>query len=330
MTSEQIRNVVDLEFKATYNGWHAAGFPVDHSVDAAAVVCDAQVTSTGGPKAAVSTMVVLDDPRERQTVALPGGKSVTLPRNFSFILTGELAVSSTPTHREHIAALSQLGVGLVITLTAETPLESEWFAESDVKNLFVPVPNYEPPTVAQMDLIVNEVARAVSAGSAVMEHCGGGKGRAGTVAACLLLRFGTDGILTATRAESMNRMSSADAIQYIRRIRPGSIETTQQEDFVRRYASHLWALSDSTSGSAAADQTDCVPPAADADKRTLPSKSSTKAAAKAKRAAKGAEKARKAAMKRAPDVIIRKCRYWGLSACATFIFKSCAVHNSHP
>ena len=100
----------------------------------------------------------------------------------------------------------------------------------------MPVPNYHPPTAEQMDAVVDAVARVVGAGGAVMEHCGGGKGRAGTVAACLLLRFGADGVLAhAAReaageldAEAGAAMSSDEAIATIRRLRPGSIETTRQ------------------------------------------------------------------------------------------------------
>jgi len=84
-----------------------------------------------------------------------------------------------------------------------------------------------------------------------MEHCGGGKGRAGTVAACLLLRFDQEGIKARLDAENAGKscrslrprqpfMSCEEAIKEIRRRRPGSIETVCQETFVREYAQHLW------------------------------------------------------------------------------------------
>ncbi len=61
------------------------------------------------------------------------------------------------------------------------------------------------------------------AGAKVVVHCKGGLGRAGTVAAMLLLQTGA-----ATDA--------ADAISEVRRARPGAIETEQQEDFVKSWA----------------------------------------------------------------------------------------------
>ena len=56
--------------------------------------------------------------------------------------------------REQIFALKSLGVGLVVTLTEETPLPAAWFRGTGVENLFVPVPNYEPPSEEQMGRIM--------------------------------------------------------------------------------------------------------------------------------------------------------------------------------
>ena len=85
-----------------------------------------------------------------------------------------------------------------------------------------------------------------------MVHCGGGKGRAGTVGACLLLKFGTLGVRAShggsgggaeTTGAMSTRLSSSAATTYIRKVRPGSIETSVQESFVRSYANVLWRRS---------------------------------------------------------------------------------------
>ena len=54
-------------------------------------------------------------------------------------------------------------------------------------------------------------------GSDVLVHCRGGLGRAGTIAARLLVELG---------------MEPATAIANVRRVRPGAIETDDQEKFV--------------------------------------------------------------------------------------------------
>ena len=188
------RQRVDYELASQYlSECHSLAPPVEPA--AAVTAADAPPAPPAPPaetQAAAATHVT--NPRTRLDVTLDDGKVVTLPRNFSWLWPGEVAVSSTLEHGPQVAALNApLGVTLVVTLIKEEPLRHEWF-DDRIRNLFVPVTNYEPPTTAQMDEIVDAVVRVVGAGGAVMEHCGGGKGRAGTVAACLLLRFGERGV----------------------------------------------------------------------------------------------------------------------------------------
>jgi ADP-ribosyl-[dinitrogen reductase] hydrolase len=60
-------------------------------------------------------------------------------------------------------------------------------------------------------------------GRSIVVHCRGGLGRAGTVAALLLIDCGMD---------------AAAAVALVRRRRPGSIETSAQEVYIRRYRLH--------------------------------------------------------------------------------------------
>ena len=57
-------------------------------------------------------------------------------------------------------------------------------------------------------------------GGKVLVHCRGGLGRAGTVAACLLVEFGA---------------SPQDAIRQVRAARPRAIETPEQQRYVTTY-----------------------------------------------------------------------------------------------
>jgi protein-tyrosine phosphatase len=180
----------------------------------------------------------LYDPGSRVGINLDDYRQVRMMRNFSFLIPGQLAVSSTPKRYEHVGALRHLGVTLVVTLTEEEPLHLKWFTEG-IENWFVPVPNYEPPTIEQMDSICHRVQQTIAQGGCVLEHCGGGKGRGGTVAACVLVRFG----LSIPKTKYVNEgapMSSQEAIAYVRSARPGSLETVQQERFVQEYTKHVW------------------------------------------------------------------------------------------
>lgn len=71
-----------------------------------------------------------------------------------------------------------------------------------------------------------ELVADMLSGQRIVVHCKGGLGRAGTVAAMLLLQSGE-----AKRA--------SDAIHMVRHARPGAIETIAQEEFLEYWAQSL-------------------------------------------------------------------------------------------
>lgn len=191
--------------------------------------------------------LALDTPtlcrHSRDQLFIPAAKSSAerfyrLPRFFRWLVPFKLALMSTPRNGTDIAALASpyMGIQHVITLTEEAPLAAEWFACTKIKNTFLPIPNYHPPTIEQMDLIIRILCDNPSP---TLIHCGGGKGRAGTVAACYLAAFG----FSKPPAHDVLRqptISAPEAITALRAIRPGSIETQQQEDFVSKWCSTIW------------------------------------------------------------------------------------------
>lgn len=76
-------------------------------------------------------------------------------------------------------------------------------------------------------------------------HLGGGKGRAGTYLACFLVKHGLDYQAPETNEteESYScppKLSSSEAISLLRHLRPGSIETEDQERVIKAYSDLLW------------------------------------------------------------------------------------------
>jgi atypical dual specificity phosphatase len=83
------------------------------------------------------------------------------------------------------------------------------------------VADFTSPSPEQLQAGVKAMREAIDAGERVAVHCGGGLGRTGTLMACYLVARG----------------ASADAaIAHVRRMRPGSIETREQEQAVRDYS----------------------------------------------------------------------------------------------
>jgi len=233
-------------------------------------------------------------------------------------------------NREQILAMADMGITLIVTLTEETPLPQEWFMHSGVRNLFVPVPNYHPPTVPQADAVLAAIVSTVDGGGKVMVHCGGGKGRAGTMAACVILRYGDSSVAAAVRTEraggtSLSPLQSSEVLAYLRDQRPESVETERQERFIREYSSTLWQrLTEGSSATAwyqgASDDAlvvgekttmkDCAKDVkeqridATATVGSVGAASGSRGGAKAKREEREAEKRLKDLQKRAPKYIM--------------------------
>ena len=83
-----------------------------------------------------------------------------------------------------------------------------------------------------LHLFIKLVADEISRGGAVLVHCGGGKGRAGTFIAAWMSAFG----LGASSPEwHYPALGPSQSIQLLRTLRPGSIETDEQESSLRKW-----------------------------------------------------------------------------------------------
>ena len=142
------------------------------------------------------------------------------PDNFTWVERPLLAAHAQPHDADELGWLRRQGIELLITLS-ESPLRRDWLSEASLMALHVPVPDMEPPTLEQVRQVLSAITKAHQRNMAVSIHCHFGRGRTGTLLACWFVEKG---------------MEAPEAIRHVRKLRPGSIETSEQEELVEEFA----------------------------------------------------------------------------------------------
>ncbi len=147
-------------------------------------------------------------------------------QNFSFVIEDRLAGCAHPGVanglEESLEEMKELGIGAVVSLD-ERGVPACVLAEHGIRHLHLPIEDFGSPSFDQAERFVEFTRREIGEDHAVAVHCRAGYGRTGTMLACYLVAEG----------EAADR-----AIHRVRRLRPGSIETGEQERFIFEFGRH--------------------------------------------------------------------------------------------
>ena len=145
--------------------------------------------------------------------------------NFGWIVEDKLGGSQGPAGMRDLFYLYQQGVRAMIRMEERT-ISADGDGMLDIVDMFEPVPDFTPPTQEQIDRMLEFIEAQNADGRPVAVSCYAGIGRTGTVLGCYLVSKGA---------------WPGDAVEEVRRLRPGSIQTPEQEAAVYEYARRLGA-----------------------------------------------------------------------------------------
>jgi atypical dual specificity phosphatase len=146
------------------------------------------------------------------------------PTNFSWVTEGKLAGSGLPVTQDEFKWVLDKGIKSIVTVR-EVPLPSRWIDGTDIDYLHLMVEDYGVPNMQVLDEAVNYIDKKIQSGKPVLVHCAAGKGRTGALLAAYMIK--------------KENLTAEQAIEKIRLMRPGSVQSVTQETALSMYEKYL-------------------------------------------------------------------------------------------
>ena len=146
---------------------------------------------------------------------------------YYWIKENVLAIGPYPNLKD-LVDITKLGFKAVINLT-EDSANNEFIENNFLSLVWIPIPDFGVPSSTDLLTFVRHMSFFERVGVPVFMHCHAGRGRSGTLSAIYLL---------------MNGLTAEEAIDEVRKIREGTIETDLQERFIYFSGELLPALTD--------------------------------------------------------------------------------------
>ncbi len=146
------------------------------------------------------------------------------PTNFSWVTEDKLAGSGLPVTHDEFKWLIDKGIKSIVTVR-EVPLPSQWIDGTDIDYLHLMVEDYGVPNMEVLDEAVNYIDNKIQNGKPVLVHCAAGKGRTGALLAAYMIK--------------KENLTAEQALEKIRLMRPGSVQSVTQETALSMYEKYV-------------------------------------------------------------------------------------------
>lgn len=141
----------------------------------------------------------------------------------NWLYPDRLLACAYPWGADGLSALAEQGISVVVNLH-ERAHDPARLASLGLTEIHLPVPDFTAPMADQLARGVHAINRALVDGKRVAVHCAAGLGRTGTLLACYLVSTG---------------LEPKTAIARIRVVRPGSVETAEQQAAIEAFAKRI-------------------------------------------------------------------------------------------